>query len=87
MVAEGDATVTLTIQGVNFTRESVVYFGERPVPARLISDTELEAVIDTALIAKVGTYPVTVRNPGPLQRPEWGDGTSNKAHLLVNYRY
>ncbi len=87
MVTEGDATLTLTIQGVNFTKESLVYFGERSVPARLISDTELQAVIDATLISQVGTYPMTVRNPEPLQRPEWGDGTSNKAHLLVNFRY
>ena len=87
MVTEGDATVTLTIQGVNFTRESLVFFGERSVPAKLISDAELQAVIGTALIATVGTYPLTVRNPAPLQRPEWSDGTSNKAHLLVNFRY
>ena len=87
MVTEGDATLTLTIRGVNFTKESLVYFGERSVPSRLLSDSELEAVIDAALISQVGTYPVTVRNPEPLQRPEWGDGTSNKAHLLVNFRY
>ncbi len=87
MVTEGDATLTLTIMGVNFTKKSLVYFGERSVPAERVSDTELEAVIDAGLIAQVGTYPVTVRNPKPLQRPEWGDGTSNKAHLLVNFRY
>lgn len=87
LATEGDPTLTMTIRGVNFTRESVVYFGARTVPARLVSDTELEAVIDARLISQVGTYPVTVRNPQPLQRPEWGNGTSNKAHLLVNYRY
>ncbi|MCZ6774779.1 MAG: IPT/TIG domain-containing protein, partial [Proteobacteria bacterium] len=87
MVTEGDATLTMTIRGVNFTRKSLVFFGERSVPAQLISDTELQAVVDAALIAKVGTFPVTVRNPDPLQRPDWSDGTSNKAHLLVNYRY
>jgi len=87
IVTEGDATLTMTIKGVNFTKESLVYFGERSVSARLVSDTELQAVIDAALIAKVGTFPVTVKNPDPLQRPEWSDGTSNKAHLLVNFRY
>jgi hypothetical protein len=87
LVTEGDATLTLTVQGVNFTKESLVYFGEHLVPMRRVSDTELEAVIAAGLISQVGTYPVTVRNPEPLQRPEWGNGTSNKAHLLVNYRY
>ena len=87
MVAAGDDTLTMTIRGVNFTKQSTVYFGTQRVPSRLISDSELQAVIDAALIASVGTYPVTVRNPEPLQRPEWSDGTSNKAHLLVNFRY
>ncbi len=87
MVTEGDATLTMIISGVNFTPESLVYFGERRVPTRQMSDTEIEAVIDAELITHVGTYPVTVKNPPPLQRPEWGNGTSNKAHLLVNFRY
>lgn len=87
MVTEGDATFTMTIRGVNFTPESLVYFGDRRVPTRLVSDSEIEAEIDAGLIATVGTYVVTVRNPEPLQRPEWGNGTSNKAHLLVNFRY
>lgn len=87
IVTEGDKTLTLTVRGVNFTKESLLYFGASAVPTRLISDTELEGVVDAQLIAQVGTYPVTVRNPKPLQRPEWGNGTSNKAHLLVNFRY
>jgi hypothetical protein len=87
MVTEGDPTLTLSIRGVNFTRESLVYFGERRLPTRLLGDGEIEATVDATLIARVGTFPVTVRNPQPLQRPEWGNGTSNKAHLLVNYRY
>jgi imidazolonepropionase-like amidohydrolase len=87
LVTEGDPTLTMIIRGVNFTKESIVYFGERKIPTRLLSDSELEAVVDAGLISQVGTHPVTVRNPQPLQRPEWGNGTSNKAHLLVNYRY
>lgn len=87
LITEGDATLTMTVKGVNFTKESLLYFGDSAVPTRLISDAEIEGIIDAELIANVGTYPVTVRNPEPLQRPEWGNGTSNKAHLLVNYRY
>ena len=87
IITEGDLTLSLTIQGVNYTEESVVYFGGQPVPAQRASETELQAVIDAGLISQVGTYPITVRNPKPMQRPEWGDGTSNPAHLIVNYRY
>ena len=87
VITEGDPDLTLKVTGINFTRESLVYFGEQPVTTRLVSETEIEAIIDAALINTVGTYPVTVRNPEPLQRPEWGDGTSNKAYLIVDYRY
>jgi len=87
IVTEGDATLTMTIRGVNFTPESLAYFEGTRLPTRVVSDSEIQAVIDAGLISQVGTFPVTVRNPKPLQRPEWGNGTSNKAHLLVNFRY
>ena len=87
MVIAGDPMMLLTIRGVNFTRESLVIVGEQPVPFQLISNNEIQANIDAALIHQVGTYPVFIKNPEPLQRPEWGNGTSNKAHLIVNYSY
>ncbi len=87
LVTEGDPTLTLTIRGVNFTNKSLAYFDGQPVPTRLVSETELEATLEASLIARVGTYAIMVRNPKPLQRPEWGAGTSNRAHLMVNFRY
>jgi len=45
-----------------------------PAPARAFCNT-------------VGRFDVVVVNPEPLTAPKWGNGTSNKAHLLVNYRY
>ena len=83
---EGDPELTVTIRGVNFTTKSVVHFDGQPVPARLVSETELQVTVAASLIARAGNYAVTVTNPEPLQRPEWG-GTSNKARLLVNFRY
>ena len=83
---EGDPTLTLTIGGVNFTTKSAVHFDGKPVPARFVNDAELQVTIAAGLIASAGNYAITVTNPEPLQRPEWG-GTSNKAHLLVNFRY
>ena len=83
---EGDPELTVKIRGVNFTTKSVVHFDGQPVPARLVSETELQITVAAGLIASAGNYPLTVINPEPLQRPEWG-GTSNKARLLVDFRY
>ena len=33
------------------------------------------------------TFDIVVQNPGPLASPEWGNGASNKAHLIVNFKY
>ena len=86
MVTEGGAAFTLTIKGVNFTKKSVVYLGGRPIPAELVNDTELRAAIDARSIARAGTSPVVVKNPGPLlSQPLWGS-TSNRAYLTVNLK-
>jgi len=38
-------------------------------------------------MSRVGRFDVVVSNPAPMSRPQWGDGTSNKGHFIVNYRY
>ena len=86
MVTEGDPTLTLAIRGVNFTSKSLAYFDGMQVPTRLVSETELAVTIEASFLTRVGNYPIEVRNPEPLQQPKWG-GTSNRAHLLVNFRY
>src|SRR2546426_1511145 len=85
IVAEGSPALTVTIKGVGFTRRSRVSFDGKPVSFRRVSDTELKATIDAELLARAGTFAVTVTNPEPLQRPQWG-GTSNRAYLLVNFK-
>ena len=87
VVKEGDPPVTLTLKGVNFVKKSVVYFQDRALPTKFISDSEVQATIDAGLIARPGSYAITIRNPEPIQRMEWGDGTSNEAYLVVNFRY
>ncbi len=84
---EGDPTLTLTIRGVNFTIKSLVYFDGHPVPTRLVSETELKATIEAGFIARPDTVAVIVKNLGLPQQPQWGGNTSNRAHLLVNFRY
>jgi hypothetical protein len=86
VVTEGGPTLTLTIKGVGYTRESRAHFNGKPIPFQRVSDTELRATIDAGLLARAGTFPIVITNPEPLQRPKWG-GTSNRAYLLVNFRY
>ena len=86
LVTEGDPTLTLTVQGVGFTSKSRVFFDGAPLPFERVSETELKLTIDASLIVRAGTYSVQVRNPEPLLLPQWG-GVSNRAHLLVDYRY
>lgn len=83
---EGSSTLIVTIQGINFTKKSVVYWGERPIPSQLISETELKTTVDAGLLARAGVFPITVRNPGPfLLQPKWGS-VSNRAYFLVNFK-
>jgi len=86
IVTEGGPALTLTIKGAGFTRRSQVSFDGTPVAFRRVSETELKATIDAELLARAGTFSITVANPEPLQRPLWG-GTSNRAYLLVNFKY
>ena len=86
MAMEGDPTLTFTLKGINFTRKSAVYWGERPLPAQLVNATEMKVTASASLLTRAGVFPITVRNPGPvLSQPKWGL-TSNRAFFLVNFR-
>jgi hypothetical protein len=86
MVTEGSTTLTLTIKGVGFTKRSRVQFNGNSVPAIRVNDNEMKITLDAVLLEHAGTFPIIVSNPEPLQRPQWG-GTSNRAYLLVNFKY
>lgn len=90
MVTEGSPALAVTIKGFNFVRRSQVYFKGISVPYRVVSPTELQVAIDASLLREVGWFDLVVKNPWPLHRETgepWGNGTSNKAHLIVNYKY
>jgi hypothetical protein len=87
IVTQGSPALTLTIKGFNFFGKSQVYFDNLPVPTKRVSITELEATIDENLLERAGRFDVVVKNPRPARFPEWSDGASNKAHLIVNYKY
>jgi imidazolonepropionase-like amidohydrolase len=90
MVTEGSPTITLTIKGVNFVRRSQVLFKGAPVPYQAVNANELAVTLDANLLKEVGWHEIVVRNPWPYNRDSgrpWGNGTSNPAHLIINYKY
>ena len=87
MITQGSPALTLTIKGFNFFGKSQVYFDNILVPTKRVSITELQATIDENLLERAGRFDVVVKNPPPARFPDWSDGTSNTAHLIINYKY
>ena len=81
VVRSGASAVFLELTGEKFTPKSVVRFDTTELQTHFVSDSQLTAVIDPALLSKVGTYGITVINPGSA-----GD-TSNVVYFMVNFRY
>ncbi len=86
-VTEGDPTTTITLTGFNFVDRSEVLIDGAPVSHQRVSDTELAVTVDANLLQNAGRLDIVVVNPEPLAHPDLGNGTSNTAHLLVDYRY
>jgi hypothetical protein len=91
IVTQTNGSVTVTLKGLNFVRRSVVIFKGQPVSSRVVSPTEIQVTLDGEALKAVGKYDMVVRNPDPIDpavvKGMWGNGTSNVAHLIVNYRY
>ena len=91
IVTQTNGSATVTLKGLNFVRRSTVLFNGRPMTSRVVSPTEIEVTLDAEALKAVGKYGMVVRNPDPIDpavvRGMWGNGTSNVAHLIVNYRY
>jgi hypothetical protein len=86
VVKEGGPTLLLKVTGVGYFQRSVVYFNETPVPTRLVNANEIEARVDESLLRAPGRYSVIVRNAGIAAPQKLGDGSSNRAWLIVGYR-
>jgi len=86
MVTQGAPTTTLTLNGFNFVRRTRVLFDGISVPYRRVSPTQLQVTLDEELLKRGGRFDVVVQNPQPVAAPQWGDGTSNTAHLTVSFR-
>jgi imidazolonepropionase-like amidohydrolase len=86
VIKEGGPTLQLKVTGVGYFQRSVVYFNETPVPTRLVNANEIEARVDESLLRAPGRYSVIVRNAGIAAPQKLGDGSSNRAWLIVGYR-
>ena len=56
-----------------------------------MSSTELRFALDAEALKEAGRFDLVVINPAPADnfftRGMWGSGTSNLAHIVINYRY
>jgi len=82
---EGSPTLTLIVNGLDFTGRSVVVSDGAPVPVIIVNENELHVTITGELIANVGMFPISVKNPDPLQAEEFGR-VSNRVFLPVRFR-
>ena len=87
VVTEGSPTTTVTLKGFNFVRRMQVYFNGKSVPFKAASPTELQVTLDASLLRTPGKFDFVVKNPSPLATPDYGNGTSNIAHLLIDFKY
>ena len=84
---EGDSGIALKLTGFNFVRSTRVFFDGQSVPWKFVSPTELEVTLNADLLKRPGRYDIVVKNPEPMAQPNWGNGTSNAAHFMVDFRY
>jgi hypothetical protein len=91
LIVQGTTPATVRLKGINFVRRSVVQFKGRSVPTQVLSPTELTFTLDAEAQRSAGRFDLVVVNPPPMDpfyaRGMWGSGTSNVAHMVVNYRY
>ena len=80
MAREGGAEVSIEVTGEKFTPRSIVRFDTTDLPTKFVSESKLTATISNALLRSVGSFAITVVNPGS------GGGTSNGKYFVVNFR-
>ena len=91
IITQGSTPSTVTLKGINFVRRSVVEFKGKAVPTPVFSPTELKFTLDGEAMKQPGRFDLVVINPAPTDtfymRGMWGNGRSNLAHVVINYRY
>jgi imidazolonepropionase-like amidohydrolase len=88
VVKEGSPTLTVKLTGFNYFQRSQVYFNGVPVPTKVNNRISLEATIDERLLRSPGRYPLVVKNLSTADpaNPAIGNGTSNRAWLIVGFK-
>jgi hypothetical protein len=82
-VKAGAGPTAVTLTGFNFVEKSMVHVDGQVVPHERVSNTEIKFNLDAAVTAEPGRHEIVVMNAEPLAAGAMG--TSNKAHLLVDY--
>ncbi len=80
LAVEGAERAEIALRGHGFSRYSRVHFDGVRISTRYVSEEQLEASIPTGLLARVGTFLVTVQNPRP------GGGVSNSRRFMVKFQ-
>jgi hypothetical protein len=76
-LAAGSADATITLNGGGFAAQSVAQANGTALATSVVSDTQLTAVVPSAMLATAGTLSITVENPAP------GGGLSTAETLTV----
>lgn len=61
----GTTDQSITITGTNFRCNSQVYFNAIPIPTRVFSATQIDALIPAELAGRPGDFPIIVHNRSP----------------------
>ena len=85
-VIQNSPGTVFTITGFNFVAGSRVYFDDVPVPAEVVSQTEIRAAVPHDLFGRAGKFELQVTNPAPLAPGNLGD-TSNSGFVLVPFEF
>jgi imidazolonepropionase-like amidohydrolase len=88
VVKEGGPTLTVKLTGFNYFQRSQAYFNGIPVPTKVANRISLEATIDETLLRAPGRFPLVVKNLSTADpaNPAIGNGTSNRAWIVVAYK-
>ena len=77
---QGSQKAKILVEGDGFGRRAMIMFDGVLISTRYVDSGQLEGTISQRLLARVGTFPVTVQNPRP------GGGVSNSLTFMVKFK-
>ena len=81
---QGGSAFTLTVTGTDFVNGAVVKFGSTSLTTTFGNSTSLTADVTTTELATVGTFPITVVNPGVAASNSVDFGVTNPPPTTTN---